>query len=567
MLPSMEPNYEELLERVARLERVVEGLLERDPAAASARVAARIASNESAAPAALPAAARPTHPPAPPARRGTDARSVLRFVGIALLLFGVAFLFKFSDNESSEIHLIRVVVGITLGLALVGFGRYLLSRDRPFAQVLTGGGIGVWYMSGFAAFQLFGLVSALPAFAYMAVVTLAAFTISIRQNSIPLTVVATLGGLATPFLLHGLDRSGVGAIAYVAVVASGAVAVHLRRDWWPLLWVAAAGSALAALATIVYYVRPETPNSELWWIQSGYLFLFVLFAVSTAATYAHAAKNGRATPRDDNRLFLVTLIPAATVLLTYALWELTRVRIGQLCLLVAVVYLAATIRTYANAALLRLTSAHFFVAASMAAMGGLMLLHGEMQTLVIATEALALRVLWRRANVPIADAVSHALFFLAAILAARDLVNVAPPSVPLFNGTGVTALWTIACGAGAALMLSLANLRRFYLYVAHGAFLAWVLHEFAGLNNGQAIVTGIWGVYAASLLIAGLRLTIRPMRTVGLITLMAVVAKLFMVDLATVRAIWRVLLFIGFGGVFLALSYWFITLDRSARKN
>jgi uncharacterized membrane protein len=162
--------------------------------------------------------------------------------------------------------------------------------------------------------------------------------------------------------------------------------------------------------------------------------------------------------------------------------------------------------------------------------------------------------------------VSHALFFLAALLTARDLATVAPPSVPLFNSTGVTALWTIVCGAAAALLLPLANLKRFYLYAAHGAILVWVLHEFAGLNNGQAIVTGIWGVYGASLLVMGLRRTIRPMRTVGLLTLMAVVAKLFMVDLATVKAIWRVLLFIGFGGVFLGLSYWFISLDRSERN-
>lgn len=56
------------------------------------------------------------------------------------------------------------------------------------------------------------------------------------------------------------------------------------------------------------------------------------------------------------------------------------------------------------------------------------------------------------------------------------------------------------------------------------------------------------------------------MRTVGLLTLLAVVAKLFVIDLRSLPAIWRVLLFIGFGGVFLALSYWFLSLDRSRMK-
>lgn len=574
----MEPNYTQLLDRLERLERVVEGLLDRDPKAAAALgLRGRIAPTEAQPVAATPRQAVVPPPPTLPASRaaagakaaprgdGTDIRSLLRFVGIALLLFGVAFLFKYSENEPPEIHLIRVAVGIALGLGLVAFGRQLLSRDRPFAQVLTGGGIGVWYMSGFAAFQLFGLVQAFPAFGYMAIVTMAAFMISVGQNSLPLTVVATLGGLATPFLLYDPQRSAVGAIAYIAVVASGAAAIHLRRKWWALVWVAAVASATAAQATISYYVQSTTPDSERWMLQGGLLFLFGLFAMTTATSYARGAHSGEATPKNDDRLFLVTLIPIAMVMLTYTLWKLSRELVGQVCLTTAFVYAGASVRTYAKTSLKRLTSAHFFVATSMAAVGALMLLEGEMQTLVIVTEALTLRLLSRRADMPMADAVSHALFFLTTILVARDLVSVAPPSVPLINGTGVTALWAIACGATAALSLRKPNLKRGYLYAAHGAILAWVLHEFAGLTNGQAMVTGMWGLYGASLLIAGLRRTIRPMRTVGLMTLMAVVVKLFMVDLATVKAIWRVLLFIGFGGVFLGLSYWFISLDRSER--
>ncbi|MCP4568587.1 MAG: DUF2339 domain-containing protein, partial [FCB group bacterium] len=42
------------------------------------------------------------------------------------------------------------------------------------------------------------------------------------------------------------------------------------------------------------------------------------------------------------------------------------------------------------------------------------------------------------------------------------------------------------------------------------------------------------------------------------------VGKLFIVDLAELETIWRVLLFIGFGGVFLLLGYFFRSMWSEA---
>jgi uncharacterized membrane protein len=46
-------------------------------------------------------------------------------------------------------------------------------------------------------------------------------------------------------------------------------------------------------------------------------------------------------------------------------------------------------------------------------------------------------------------------------------------------------------------------------------------------------------------------------------TLLLVVGKLFLVDLSELETIWRVLLFLGFGGLFLLLSYYFRALWKS----
>ena len=42
-----------------------------------------------------------------------------------------------------------------------------------------------------------------------------------------------------------------------------------------------------------------------------------------------------------------------------------------------------------------------------------------------------------------------------------------------------------------------------------------------------------------------------------MLTLLVVVAKLFIVDLSELEAVWRILLFLGFGGLLLLMSYFF----------
>jgi uncharacterized membrane protein len=53
---------------------------------------------------------------------------------------------------------------------------------------------------------------------------------------------------------------------------------------------------------------------------------------------------------------------------------------------------------------------------------------------------------------------------------------------------------------------------------------------------------------------------------VGMGTLLLVVAKLLLVDLINLDAVWRILLFLGFGGVFLILSYYLQALWRASSR-
>ena len=75
------------------------------------------------------------------------------------------------------------------------------------------------------------------------------------------------------------------------------------------------------------------------------------------------------------------------------------------------------------------------------------------------------------------------------------------------------------------------------------------------LGDGQSFITVAWGVYAVILLIYAFRTNHKNVRVLGLATVALVVIKLFRVDLAEVDALVRVVLFFGFGIVFMVLSY------------
>jgi uncharacterized membrane protein len=79
-------------------------------------------------------------------------------------------------------------------------------------------------------------------------------------------------------------------------------------------------------------------------------------------------------------------------------------------------------------------------------------------------------------------------------------------------------------------------------------------------------VTIAWGIYSAALLVLGLIKDYRRARNLALITLFVVVGKLFLVDLANLEVLWRILLFMGFGGLFLFLSYYFQDLWKAKAR-
>ena len=202
-------------------------------------------------------------------------------VGIVVLFFGVAFLLKYAADNSMlpiELRLAGVALGAT---ALLAIGWRIGDRRGAYGLVLQGGGVGVLYLTVFAATKLNTLLPTGAAFPLMvAICALSAF-LAVRQNASSLAFMGSTGGFLAPILLASGGGSHVALFSYYAVLNAGILAIAWFKAWRPLnllgfVFTFTIGTAWGATA-----YRPEFLFSV-----EPFLILFFLMYVGIALLYA-----------------------------------------------------------------------------------------------------------------------------------------------------------------------------------------------------------------------------------------------------------------------------------------
>jgi uncharacterized membrane protein len=92
-------------------------------------------------------------------------------------------------------------------------------------------GIAALYLSVYAAFAFYQLVSQPVAFAVMVLVTATAAALALAHDARAVAVLATLGGFLTPILLATNRDAGVALFSYLAVLDAGMLVIAWYRRW------------------------------------------------------------------------------------------------------------------------------------------------------------------------------------------------------------------------------------------------------------------------------------------------------------------------------------------------
>lgn len=169
-------------------------------------------------------------------------------IGTAAIVIGVAYFEKLAIDNRWIGETARVIQGGVLGAILILAGRQFARRGYAlYGQMMAGGGVAIFYVSTYAAFNYYHLIDRPLAFGLMVAITAVGALLADRHASQGLAVLAVGGGFMTPFLLPGTADAQTALFTYVAILIAGTVFLARRRAW-PLLHIVSYLFTLLTLA-------------------------------------------------------------------------------------------------------------------------------------------------------------------------------------------------------------------------------------------------------------------------------------------------------------------------------
>jgi uncharacterized membrane protein len=249
----------------------------------------------------------PETPPVPPQSSALwnfffGGNTLVRF-GVIVLFFGVAFLLKYA-SERIEIPIEARLIGVALGATVMLAIGWRLRYSRPgYGLIMQGGGIGVLYLTVFAAFRLYQLLPAGLVFALLAAMAVFSATLAVLQDSRSLAAMSVSGGFLAPILASTGGGSHVALFSFYALINFGILIIAWFKPWRSLNLLGFAFTFIIGLLWGSRYYQPEFLAST-----EPFLILFFLFYVAIAVLFALRQDANIKSPVDGALVFGTPLV-------------------------------------------------------------------------------------------------------------------------------------------------------------------------------------------------------------------------------------------------------------------
>jgi uncharacterized membrane protein len=258
----------------------------------------------------------------------------LNRIGIAAVLVGVSYFLKFAFDNNWIGPAGRVTIGLLAGIAVVVWSESFRARGyKVFSYSLKAVGIGVLYLSLWAAFQVYSLFPGGVAFAAMVAVTAATAAMAVSQNAEILAAFALTGGFLTPVLLSTGQNRELALFSYVALLDVASVLLVVLKPWRRLLVLSYVGTLLLYVGWYSsFYTRSQLR------LTLGFATLF--FAIFAIAPLVARRPEGQSGVSATIPLFLAFVNAGAYFLEVYVmLQEISATQTAWFALALAAVYI------------------------------------------------------------------------------------------------------------------------------------------------------------------------------------------------------------------------------------
>lgn len=543
----------------------------------------------------------PPPPPLPPifqhSARPTpvDARSLesrigsqwFNRIGILALLIGVAWFLKFAFDSHWIGALGRVLIGLVAGAGLIAWSERFRSHGyAAFSYSLKAAGSGILYLSLWAAFSYFHLISGGAAFAAMILVTAFNGYMAWAQDAELLALYAIAGGLSTPLLVSTGGNHEVALLSYLLLLDAAVLILVALRPWSRLLFMSFAGTVVFMTGWWVEFYSPGQAGRTAFFV-ACFFFLF-----------AFAPRLIRLTLGDDAlqysrwhvlALFLMPLANSALGFLAfYNLFDSETADWAGPWLAVAFAAFYLGMLRIPERSIVRrspalLSHLHLTVAVVFLTIAIPLKAHGRWLTIGWLVEGAAMLWIASRLRAPLLRVL--ALLCIVLGLGALLVVDLEPAPTPIFNGRFATYCVAIAVCAFSAwlarksidekgkesassstaiaaisviavnLLILIAFCLEIHSYWStirpHGNWGYWYNYRVYEQFSYSAFLM----LFGMALLALGFWRRSAFLRWQALVLLAVTIAKVFLADMSGLSQGYRILSFLGLGVLLLAVSF------------
>lgn len=210
-------------------------------------------------------------------------------VGVLALLAGIGFFLRYAFQNDLISETARVMLGVFLGIVLCGIGMYLRRKFVVYGESLLGAGLGVLYVSAYAAYSFYHLIGSPAAFLLLCIISVAGVALSLMYDSLPLVSFSLLGAYIITLLLP-LSHSIHPFFLYILVLNAIVLGVTSFKRWPQL-------SVFSIVATFLLLLRWLFEDYAVADQAIAFVYLAILFgghAISTLRNFILMRKDYKA---------------------------------------------------------------------------------------------------------------------------------------------------------------------------------------------------------------------------------------------------------------------------------
>ncbi len=204
-------------------------------------------------------------------------------IGVIVTFFGVAFLLRYAVDQGFVVISIeaRYLAVTAAAIVLLVLGWRLREKLPVYGLSLQGGGIGMLYLTIFAALRLHEIVPAPLAFVLFVALTAFTAALAVLQNSMVLAVLGTVGGFLAPVLVSTGAGNHVALFSYYLVLNAAILGIAWYRPWRVLNLIGFVFTFGVGTIWGYEYYRPELFSST-----EPFLIAFFVFYQAIAILFA-----------------------------------------------------------------------------------------------------------------------------------------------------------------------------------------------------------------------------------------------------------------------------------------